>query len=123
MLGSSTENSRCANAPPAAVNASGVGEHLLLTAPVPPLWPQHEPVFEGISVADDSPGYVPISPFTRFAAFAILIRFNDASVVLPRFMYSRKAGMATAAKLPMIATTIISSIKVKPSGRALIMLR
>src|SRR3569623_2385562 len=114
MLGASTENSRCANAPPAAVNASGGGEHLLLTAPVPPLWPQQVPRAAGISVGDDSPGYVPISPFTRFAAFAILFRFNDASVVLPRFMYSRKAGMATAARMPMIATTIISSIRVKP---------
>src|SRR6185312_16610996 len=112
MLGSSTENSRC-DQPAPSLNDAGDGVHLLLICGVPPLSPQHVPVVCG-SIAPDSTGYVPISPFTRFAALPILLRFNDASVVLPRFMYSRNAGMATAAKMPMIATTIINSINVKP---------
>src|SRR5450432_2123857 len=101
MLGSSTENSRC-DQPKPSLNVAGVGVHLLLTCGVPPLSPQHVPVTCGIS-APASIGYVPISPFTRLAALPILLRFNDASVVLPRFMYSRNAGMATASKIPMIA--------------------
>src|SRR5664279_2329488 len=112
MLGSSTENSRC-DQPAVSVKLAGAGVHLLLTCGVPPLSPQHVPVACGSS-APTSTGYVPISPFTRLAALPILLRFNDASVVLPRFMYSKKAGMATAARMPMIATTIMSSIRVKP---------
>src|SRR4051812_21778959 len=112
MLGSSTENSRC-DQPAPSENEAGVGVHLLLICGVPPLSPQQVPVLCGRS-APDSTGYVPISPFTRLAALPILFRLREASVVLPRFMYSRNAGMATAARMPMIATTIISSISVKP---------
>src|SRR3954453_11814401 len=38
----------------------------------------------------------------------------EASTVFERRMYFMKAGIATAARMPMIATTIMSSIRVKP---------
>src|SRR3989339_2220712 len=38
----------------------------------------------------------------------------SASIVLDFCTYRKKAGMATAARMPMIATTIMSSIRVKP---------
>ena len=40
--------------------------------------------------------------------------FIVASTVFERRMYFMNAGMATAAKMPMIATTIMSSMSVKP---------
>src|SRR5690242_20598868 len=43
-----------------------------------------------------------------------------ASTVFERRLYFMKAGMATAAWMPMIATTIISSIRVKPRAAVLL---
>src|SRR5450432_2880703 len=40
--------------------------------------------------------------------------FMVASVVFDRRIYFMKAGIATAARMPMMATTIMSSIRVKP---------
>src|SRR5262249_7225219 len=47
----------------------------------------------------------------------ILLRLLAASIVLERRMYRMNDGIATAARTPMIATTIISSIRVKPAAR------
>ena len=44
----------------------------------------------------------------------ILLRWATASVVRDFLTYRVKAGIAIAAKMPMMATTIINSTKVKP---------
>ena len=59
-------------------------------------------------------GMMPLSD--RYSAIGVLlapINITDSDT-WERAMYSWYAGMATAARMPMIATTIISSIRVKP---------
>src|SRR5436305_4158250 len=49
-----------------------------------------------------------------FCAVNIAFRFAFASLCFERAWNLTKFGMAMAARMPMIATTIISSIRVKP---------
>src|SRR3954471_15518308 len=49
-----------------------------------------------------------------FCAVNIALRFAFASLCLDRAWNLTKFGMAMAARMPMMATTIISSIRVKP---------
>ena len=52
----------------------------------------------------------------RVSETAVLAPFDSCrpSDTLARFVYYAYCGMAMAARMPMIATTIISSIRVKP---------
>lgn len=47
----------------------------------------------------------------------MFLRLAPASDVFDRVRYPMNAGIAIAARMPMIATTIISSMRVKPSFR------
>ena len=49
-----------------------------------------------------------------FSAVKEALRFAFASLCFDRAWNLMKFGMAMAARMPMIATTIISSIRVKP---------
>src|SRR5438105_15883701 len=49
-----------------------------------------------------------------FSAVKAALRFAFASLCLERAWNLMKFGIAIAARMPMIATTIISSIRVKP---------
>ena len=49
-----------------------------------------------------------------FSAVKAAFRFAFASLCFERAWNLMKLGMAIAARMPMIATTIISSISVKP---------
>src|SRR3954468_8401500 len=109
-LGSAIWNSRSFQ-PASAWNTDGCGTHLSFEPPPPP--PQQL-----------APGPAPLAgsraPFcvkklkvdwnSVFRFLPILFRFSEASLDFDFFMYSMKAGIATAARMPMIATTIMSSM-------------
>src|SRR5258708_33935075 len=52
-----------------------------------------------------------------FSAVKAAFKFALASLCLERAWNLMKLGMAMAARMPMIATTIISSMRVKPLAR------
>jgi hypothetical protein len=51
-----------------------------------------------------------------FAPSVIFLTIVSASVVFERLRYFMNDGIAMAARMPMIATTIISSTSVNPSS-------
>jgi hypothetical protein len=57
---------------------------------------------------------VPNSEKYPSSATRIAERFDLASLALERSWKRRKFGIAIAARIPMIATTIMSSMRVKP---------
>ncbi len=59
-------------------------------------------------------GYCDFLLYAIFDVSVSLRRLTGPSLYFDVFMASRNIGMATAARMPMIATTIISSISVKP---------
>src|SRR5881398_1029574 len=58
--------------------------------------------------------YLSFSWTYAFSAVKAALRFAFASLCFERAWNLMKLGMAIAARMPMIATTIISSIRVKP---------
>src|SRR5947208_5083563 len=72
--------------------------------PTPPQQPVEPAELTGRLVVDDCVVNCERSPNTIFCFLPIALSCSPASVARDFFMYSRNAGIATAARMPMIAT-------------------
>src|SRR6478752_1967546 len=100
-------------------NSADFGAHWLVTVVgvAPPPKPPQQPFATLPVVGNAAPTpTVNVDSAWNFVFWflPILLRFSEASDDFDFFMYSMKAGIATAARMPMIATTIMSSMSVKP---------
>src|SRR4051794_22073029 len=95
--------------PASFLNAVESATHLFVTSvpAAPPLPPQQppEPGLVGSAAPSDVVNVDSAWNFV-FSFLPTLLRFSEASDDFDFFMYSMKAGIATAARMPMIATTI-----------------